>query len=124
MASDRTSHVYIMSNVSRMLYIGVTSNLHQRVWQHKNKLFAGFSQRYNLHSLVHFEAFGDIRDAITREKQLKGWLRARKVALIKSANPTWKDLAADWFKTPKLETTVNASTARNTSPARAKNPSS
>ena len=123
MSSDRTSHVYTMSNTSRMLYIGVTSNLHHRVHQHKNKLVAGFSQRYNLHRLVYCEPFGDIRAAIVREKELKGWLRARKVALINAANPEWIDLAADWFKPPIVPTKINTSAAGN-SAARVKNTSS
>ena len=89
-----------------MLYIGVTSNLVRRIYEHKNKLIPGFSQRYNLHRLVYLEAFSDVRDAIVREKQLKGWLRARKIALINSANPKWSDLAADWYKTPKASVPI------------------
>jgi len=94
----KSYHVYIMSNISKMLYAGVTNNLEHRVLQHKAKLIDGFTKKYNLHRLVYFEAFGNIRDAIAREKQIKGWLRAKKVALIKSANPDWKDLSADWMK--------------------------
>jgi putative endonuclease len=90
--------VYIMSNVSKMLYVGVTNHLENRVFQHKAKLIAGFTQRYNLHKLVYFERFGDVREAIRREKQIKGWLRSKKVALIGSVNPEWKDLAEDHFK--------------------------
>jgi putative endonuclease len=84
-----------MSNISKMLYVGVTNDLEKRVFQHKSKLIPGYTQRYNLFKLVYFESFGDIRDAIQREKQIKGWLRARKVALIESANPHWRDLAED-----------------------------
>ena len=91
-----------------MLYIGVTSTLHRRVYEHKHKLIAGFSQLYNLHRLVYFEVFGDIRDAIAREKQLKGWLRSKKVALINSKNPRWQDLAADWYKPLKVENTTRS----------------
>jgi putative endonuclease len=104
-----------------MLYIGVTSNLHQRVHQHKNKLVAGFSQRYNLHRLVYCEPFSDIRAAIIREKELKGWLLSRKLALIDAANPAWSDLAADWFKTPKAPTRINTSVTENSAAASAKN---
>ena len=75
-----------------MLYAGVTGDLERRVFQHKAKEIDGFTKKYNIHRLVYFEAFGDIRDAIAREKQIKGWLRAKKVALIESANPEWKDL--------------------------------
>jgi putative endonuclease len=84
-----------------MLYIGVTSNLERRILEHKNKLIPGFTQKYNLHRLVYFESFGDVRDAIVREKQLKGWLRARKVALIESKNPNWNDLSKILLKTLK-----------------------
>ena len=97
--SVKTYHVYIMSNASRMLYTGVSSDLEIRVFQHKAKLTDGFTKRYNFHRLIYFEAFGDIRDAITREKQIKGWLRAKKVALIESVNPEWKDLAPEWIQT-------------------------
>ena len=83
----RTFYVYIMSNESRMLYVGVTNDLHKRVFQHKSKLIPGFTQKYNLYKLVYFEQFGDIRAAIAREKQIKGWLRAKKVALIIAENP-------------------------------------
>jgi len=87
-----------MSNESRMLYVGVTNGLHKRVFQHKSKLMPGFTQKYNLYKLVYFEEFGDIRAAIAREKQMKGWLRSKKVALIVAMNPQWKDLAEGRFK--------------------------
>ena len=89
----KTYHVYNMSNVSKMLYTGVTGDLDMRILQHKAKTTDGFTKRYNIHRLIYFEAFGDIRDAIAREKEIKGWLRAKKVALIESVNPEWKDLA-------------------------------
>jgi len=81
-----------------MLYVGVTNGLHKRVFQHKSKLMPGFTQKYNLYKLVYFEEFGDIRAAIAREKQMKGWLRSKKVALIVAMNPQWKDLAEGHFK--------------------------
>jgi len=90
--------VYIMCNISKMLYTGVTNNLERRVFQHKSKEIDRFTKKCNIHRLVYFEAFGDIRDAIAREKRIKGWLRARKVALIESVNPEWKDLAPEWTK--------------------------
>jgi len=93
-----TYYVYIMSNTSKMLYTGVTGDLETRVFQHRTKLSEGFTKKYNIHLLVYFEAFGDIRDAIAREKQIKGWLRAKKVALIESVNPGWKDLAPEWMR--------------------------
>jgi putative endonuclease len=89
---------YILSNVSKMLHVCVTNHLESRVFQHKAKLITGFTQKYNLHKLVYFEQFRDVREAIRREKQIKGWLRSRKVALIESINPQWKDLAEDHFE--------------------------
>ena len=93
----KTYCVYIMCNVSKMLYTGVTGDLETRVFQHKGKLSEGFTKRYNVHRLVHFEAFEDVRDAIAREKQIKGWVRTKKVALIESVNPEWRDLAPEWI---------------------------
>ena len=89
-------HVYIMTNRSRTLYIGVTSDLKRRVYQHKQKQIEGFTSRYNLTMLAYYETTSDVRAAIEREKQLKGWLRSRKVALIEAENPRWQDLAANW----------------------------
>jgi putative endonuclease len=90
--------VYIMSNVSKMLYVGVTNDLEKRVLQHKSKPIPGYTQKYNLFKLVYIESFGNIREAIRREKQIKGWLRAKKVALIESVNVHWNDLAEEHFK--------------------------
>lgn len=89
-------YVYIMTNRSRTLYVGVTNNLKRRVLEHKQKLFEGFTKKYNLTRLVYFEHTSDVRAAIRREKQIKGWLRKRKVALIKSINPKWRDLSEGW----------------------------
>jgi len=92
--------VYIMQSTSRhVLYIGMTSNLHKRVWQHKNHIFDGFSADYKAVRLVYWESFDDVRNAIDREKQLKRWRRAKKEWLIERLNPHWKDLAADWYRT-------------------------
>jgi putative endonuclease len=82
--------VYIMSSHSRCLYIGVTSDLHGRVWEHKNGVHEGFSKKYKTHDLVHQEFFNDIESAIAREKQLKGWTRAKKIGLIEKMNPGWE----------------------------------
>ena len=87
------SYVYIMSSRSRTLYIGVTNDLRRRVAEHKNKTIQGFTRRYNVTMLVYFEPFHDIIDAIRREKQLKGWRRERKIALIEMMNRDWRDLA-------------------------------
>ena len=90
--------VYIMTGQSGVLYIGVTSDLERRVLEHKQKATPGFTARYNLTKLVYFEAFGDVRHAIARERELKGWLRKKKVALIESVNPEWKDLSPKWVQ--------------------------
>ncbi len=91
-----TYYVYILTNRSGTLYIGVTNDLQRRVYQHQHKLIPGFTAKYNITRLVYFEATSDIRSAIEREKQLKGWLRAKKIALIEAVNPNWDDLSADW----------------------------
>ena len=88
--------VYIMTNLSRTLYIGITNNLERRVYEHKHKLIPGFTRSYNITRLVYFEVTPDARSAIAREKQIKGWTRAKKIALIESSNPTWQDLSATW----------------------------
>ena len=85
--------VYIMASQSRVLYTGVTNDLRRRVSEHKQALVAGFTQKYLVNKLVHFEEFADIRDAIAREKQIKGWVRARKLSLIETTNQAWEDLA-------------------------------
>lgn len=89
-------YVYIMSNHAHTIYVGITSSLEQRVYQHKVKQFPGFTARYGLNSLVYFETTSDVISAIEREKQLKGWLRKKKTALIESVNPAWKDLSEEW----------------------------
>jgi putative endonuclease len=104
--SDRVYHVYILANAVRMLYVGVTGSLARRICQHKQKIVPGFAARYNLTQLVYCEAFGDVRLAIVREKQIKGWLRAKKIALIELHNPKWRDLAADWFPNPKRKKAI------------------
>jgi putative endonuclease len=94
---DFSAYVYIMQSTSRhALYIGVTNNIEHRVWQHKSDLIDGFTRTYQCHRLVYFERFGYVKDSIAREKQLKGWTRAKKEALITKTNPLWLDLAADW----------------------------
>ncbi|MEQ9552553.1 MAG: GIY-YIG nuclease family protein [Coleofasciculus sp. G3-WIS-01] len=92
-------YVYMMTNRSKTLYTGVTNDLYRRVYEHKQKLIPGFTQKYNINRLVYYEQTSDVREAIAREKQIKGWLRAKKIALIESANPQWRDLSADWFET-------------------------
>jgi putative endonuclease len=88
---------YIMASRSHTLYIGVTSDLHKRVFQHKWREHEGFTERYNCDRLVWFETYQDILKAIAREKQLKGWRRDKKIALIDKTNPAWVDLGRDWY---------------------------
>jgi len=85
--------VYILSSRFRTLYVGVTNDLERRVAEHRMRTPGSFCGRYRIDRLVHVEEFADIRDALRREKQLKGWRRERKVALIETADPEWKDLA-------------------------------
>jgi putative endonuclease len=89
--------VYIVTNKSRTLYVGVTNNLERRIFEHKNSLIKGFSKKYNINRLVYYEEINDILAAIAREKQIKGWLRDKKIALIESINSEWKDLSEDWY---------------------------
>jgi putative endonuclease len=91
-------YVYILTNQSRTLYIGVTNNLQRRTLEHRTKVNPGFTKKYNISILVYFEVFTDIRQAIQREKMLKGWRRCRKIKLIESENPYWKDLSKEWFR--------------------------
>lgn len=93
----RTFYVYIMASRARALYVGVTNDLARRVNEHKQGLVPGFTTRYRVTRLVYFEQFADIRDAIAREKGIKGWLRSRKTRLIDSRNPTWEDLSSLFF---------------------------
>jgi putative endonuclease len=86
-----------MTNQSGTLYVGVTNNLERRIFEHKNSLIKGVTKKYNINRLVYFEETNDILAAIGREKQIKGWLRNKKIALIESINPEWKDLSEDWF---------------------------
>lgn len=95
MAADRRFYVYILTNASRTLYVGVTNDLVRRVWEHRNKTVPGFTSKYHVTRLAWFEETRNVAAAIAREKQIKGWRRAKKLALIDSANPGWRDLADD-----------------------------
>jgi putative endonuclease len=94
----KTYFVYIMSNRSKTLYTGVTNSLMRRVAQHKRGEASTFTRKYKLDRLVYYERFEDVHRAIGREKEIKGWLRIKKIALIVSANPTWKDLSGGWYE--------------------------
>ncbi|MBR2094684.1 MAG: GIY-YIG nuclease family protein [Fibrobacter sp.] len=90
---EKKSYTYILfSQRNGTLYIGVTSNLKKRITEHKEKLIPGFTQKYNVDKLGYFEEYNDIRLAIQREKELKGWTRKKKIALLEASNPQWKDL--------------------------------
>jgi putative endonuclease len=93
----KTYYVYIMTNRSRTLYTGITNNLERRVQEHKEKLIPGFTRKYNISKLIYYEESNDVLIALNREKEIKGWLRAKKIALIELTNPRWKDLSLDWY---------------------------
>ncbi|HQA81989.1 MAG TPA: GIY-YIG nuclease family protein [Syntrophales bacterium] len=90
-------YVYILTNKSRTLYVGMTNNLERRVYEHKNKLVPGFTSKYNLDIILYYEQTADVLSAIAREKQIKGWTRSKKIALIESQNPKWLDLSSRIF---------------------------
>ncbi len=89
-------YVYIMSSRSKTLYTGVTNNLIRRVFEHKQGVGSQFTRKYRITRLVHFEETRDVWAALTREKQIKSWTRAKKLQLIDADNPEWKDLSEDW----------------------------
>jgi len=93
---ERRYFVYLMSNPSRTLYTGLTNSIRRRVREHKLKLTPGFAAKYKITRLVYFESFVDVHNAIEREKQIKAWTRAKRVALIESMNPKWDDLSREW----------------------------
>jgi putative endonuclease len=106
----KPGYVYIMANRRNgTLYVGVTSNLVRRVWEHKHDLVEGFTKRYSLHLLVYFERFPDIRKAIMREKRLKKWNRAWKLRLIEEMNPTWRDLYKEYCASMNLHSALDHS---------------
>jgi len=85
-------YTYILTNKSKTLYTGVTNDIQRRLYEHKHKLHDVFTSKYNIDKLVHLEMFNDINEAIKREKQIKGWVRIKKIELIEKNNPTWRDL--------------------------------
>jgi putative endonuclease len=88
-------HVYILASASGVLYTGVANSLERRVMEHRQETCDGFTKKYEVTRLVYFEAFGDVRDAISREKQIKRWRREKKIALIREMNPRFRDLSED-----------------------------
>jgi putative endonuclease len=103
--------VYIMSNRSKTLYTGVTNSLIRRVREHKSGTGSGFASKYKLDRLVYFERFEDVRKAIERERVIKGWLRIKKIALIVSVNPAWRDLSVEWYERHPFEPDTVAAAA-------------
>lgn len=97
---------YIVASRSLVLYTGVTSDLEKRVWQHKNKAYPGFTSRYDVGRLMYYEFYETIDAAIAREKQIKGWLRKKKLALIAQMNPNFADVAPTLFEWAKAEARV------------------
>jgi len=96
-AAHQRYWVYLLTNKPNgTLYVGVTRSIERRMWEHKTGAVPGFSSKYGLKCLVHIEEYRDVSRAIAREKEIKGWLRIKKTALIKESNPLWKDLAAEW----------------------------
>ena len=93
----RTVYVYILANHARTLYVGMTNDLERRIFEHKTRRVPGFASQYNIDALVYYEEAGSAIAAIEREKELNGWLRVKKVALVESINPLWDDLSIGWF---------------------------
>ncbi len=97
---DRIYATYILSSRSRILYVGSTSDLIRRMYQHRTRVIKGFTQQYDVTRLVYYEQTSNARAAVEREQEIKGWRREKKVRLIESVNPGWLDLAEDWFEGP------------------------
>ena len=97
-AAMRQFFVYVMASQSRRLYVGVTSDLRRRVWQHREGAFSAFTSEYRVTRLVYFESTADIRSAVAREKEIKAWPRARKIRLVEADNAGWRDLSEGWFE--------------------------
>ena len=91
-------YIYIMASKTRVIYTGMTNNLERRVYEHKGKLFKGFTSRYNITRLVYYEYTNDVNAAILREKEIKAWRREKKIKLIESTNPEWQDLSDGWYE--------------------------
>jgi putative endonuclease len=103
MREEKRYYVYIMSSRSLTLYTGVTGNIYHRALQHKVGEIEGFTKKYHINRLVYYETFKYVNNAIVREKQIKAWTRAKRLALIKTMNPAWQNLAEDWGESTKLQ---------------------
>jgi putative endonuclease len=114
MRKRKTYFLYIIGSLSGTLYVGMTSRLETRIRQHKKHVTEGFASKYEVDRLLYWESYDDVRKAIDREKQLKGWRRAKKIQLIESLNPHWVDLSRSWYERSEEHSGRDAST----SPAR------
>lgn len=97
MRAEKSYYVYIMFGRTGVLYVGFTNDIYRRVFEHKSKIKPSFTQRYNVTKLAYFEETNDVMIAIAREKEIKGWRRSKKIALIENLNPGWTDLSKDWY---------------------------
>ncbi|HOZ45418.1 MAG TPA: GIY-YIG nuclease family protein [Candidatus Hydrogenedentes bacterium] len=103
MRREHRYYVYLLTNKNdRVMYVGVTNDIDRRIYEHKAKMVRGFTAKYNVNKLVYYEEFGDVRDAIAREKQIKKWRREKKNGLVVACNPEWKDLSDGWFQGVKI----------------------
>jgi len=107
--SMKRYYVYLLSNRSGTLYVGVTNNLFRRIFEHKHKMIEGFTKRYNIDRLIYFEEFQDIRQAILREKQIKSWRRQKKLELVRIMNETFMDLAKNWYEEERDSSSLHSS---------------
>jgi putative endonuclease len=103
MREEKRYYVYIMASRSLTLYTGVTGDIYHRALQHKSGEIEGFTKKYHINRLVYYETFKYVNNAIAREKQIKAWTRAKRLALIKTMNPAWQDLAEGWGEATKLQ---------------------
>ena len=103
MRQERQYYVYILASYTGTLYIGVTGNLRRRIWQHKQHAIEGFTAEYDVTRLLYFEVYSEVSNAIAREKQLKGRVRRKKIALIEKRNPKWIDLSREWHSADEEE---------------------
>jgi putative endonuclease len=103
MREEKRYYVYIMASRSLTFYTGVTGDIYNRALQHKAGEIEGFTKKYSINRLVYYETFKYVNNALAREKQVKAWTRAKRLALIKTMNPTWQDLAEDWGERTRLQ---------------------
>src|ERR1700675_2795704 len=108
MREEKRYYVYIMASRSLTLYTGVTGDIYHRALQHKAGEIEGFTEKYHINRLVYYETFKYVNNALARDKQIKAWTRAKRLALIKTMNPTWQDMAAGWGEPTKMQSPRSA----------------